>query len=209
MIKGLDEAAKRAEKIEAREEEKRRSGGKMNANVALHADETGTRWKRMVNVVLIVAALAIIGTGGTLFYLANHKKVNPREINAEARQMLSQLVGIANRIKPFEASETITADAAKRKMLDVMDADIKNYDEQIQKDKERIEKTKSKETQRSMIRKDREAIARLRELKDGLGQPFIFEMAGADTLKMSAKGSNGDGATPPEPVTVKLRKLEK
>jgi hypothetical protein len=210
MIKGLDEAAKRAEKLEEREEAKRRAGGKANLNDALKVDDTGRRWSRVVNLIIVGTILFLIAGGAFLVYSANKTVLDPRVGNAEARQTLSKLMGYANRIKKFSEDEAITADAAKQRIVTIIDDDLKLLNDQIDKDKERKAKGGAKyEAPRGMLTKDRDALAQLRKLTDPWDQPITFSMADADNLKISAVGMKAPGTEPPEPITVNVRAVKK
>jgi len=124
--------------------------------------------------------------------------------------MLSQLIGFASRIKKFNEDESVTADSAKQRIVALIDNDLKSLNDQIDKDKERKAKGGAKyEAPRGMLTKDRDALARLRELKDAWDQPFEFSMADADTLKIAATGKKAAGTEPPEPVTINVRAAKK
>jgi hypothetical protein len=210
MIKGLDEAAKRAEKLEEREEAKRRAGGKANLNDALKVDDTGRRWARVVNLIIVGSILFLMAAGGFMMYSANKTELDPRAGNAEARQLLSKLMSFGNRIKKFKEGETFTADEAKQRIVAIIDDDLKILNDQIDKDKERKAKGGAKyEAPRGMLTKDRDALAQLRKLKDPWDQPITFSMADADNLKVSAVGKKAAGTEPPEPVIINVRVAKK
>lgn len=203
MIKGLDEAAKKAEKMEEREEAKRRSGGKMSANAALLTDDTGRRWTRATNLVISGAIAAVVIGGLILMWLANREPIDPRTGNEQARRDLIELSLRAKRIKPFEESEKITEAAFKERLLLQIDAELKTVEDAIEKDRQKRKDTKSSGAPRdSRLFRDQRELQRLREFKDAWGQPFVFKMADADTVTVTAKGKTGKGYTPPEPVAI-------
>ncbi|MCY3024370.1 MAG: hypothetical protein NTW87_35790 [Planctomycetota bacterium] len=201
MVAGLDEVAKRAEKIEEREEAKRRAGGKMDANVAALVDDTGARWKRRTNIFLgTVLAVVLIG-GGLMMYFANRRVVDVREGNAEARRMLTELSLRAGRLA-LPAGDTLTAASAKRQLLEQIAADLKRIRDDM---KPRPGSPGKFAPPSPQLQKERDWLEKMEMLRDAWGQPLAFEVVGGDTLKITAIGKASGKSAPPEPVTVRLR----
>ena len=200
MVAGLEEAAKRAEQQEAREEARRRAGGRMSANVALKVDEVGKRWKRQVNIGIAAAVLLVLTALGLMLYLTVHKRVDPRVGNADAQMMLAVLDGIARWPGFFKDGETVTAEKAKERLKEEVEAAYNRVLEKIESNHKRPGFNKADPG----LAKDKELLEKLRLFQDAWGQPFVFEIEG-DALKISAIGKKTAAATPPEPVIIPLR----
>jgi len=208
MIAGLDEVARRAAALEAREEAKRKGGGKLSANVALQVDDLGNRWKRRVNIGIAVTIALVLGSLALMVYLTVHQKLDPREGNADAHRMLTGLAGLASRPDFFKEGEKITAQSAKERLKEELEAAYSKILDQIERDRiSRKEKGEKYREPDAGLAKDRDWYEKLRHLRDAWGQPFIFDVEG-DTLKISAVGKKTPKATPPEPVTINLRKAQ-
>ncbi|MGD0094027.1 MAG: hypothetical protein ABSE73_29305 [Planctomycetota bacterium] len=206
MIAGLEAVAKRAEEKEAREEARRKGGGKLAANVALHVDDVGNRWKRNVYLGIAAAAFLVLAAGAWMVYRTAHKDLDPRTGNADAHKMLSFLANIASRSDFLKEGEKITAQTVKGRLKDEIEANYKKVVEQIEVDhQKRIATGQGYRGPDPGLAKDKDWLEKLRPLQDAWGQPFKFELDG-DTLKISAVGKKTPTATPPEPVVVPLRK---
>jgi hypothetical protein len=190
MVAGLDKAVERAEAIAAREEAKRRAGGKVNANVAVHVDDIGRRWARWVNIgIVAVVAILVIG-GAWMVYSANRRPHGPRELNAMTREMLSELAARAERLRGGDMQ--ITADNIREQLRKQIDLDLRKTREQMRG---------SDGVPAAVLAKEREWLEQLVRLKDGWGKPFVFDVQDG-VLTIGATG----GPAPPEPVTVPLQK---
>src|SRR5581483_1096590 len=122
MIEGLEEAAKRAEKLDAREAAKRKGGGS-TVNTALHVDETGKQWSRMVLFWLIGTVLFVFLVGALLIFLSSRTKISPEEGNAATSNMLRTLqLDIVPSMKPIPPEEPITAESAKAHLTEGIQA---------------------------------------------------------------------------------------
>ena len=202
MVAGLDQAAARAEKLHSREEQKRRGGNKMSANVALHVDETGKRWTRRI----ILGALGILLLGGlivtALIYFSNRKEIPARVGNEEARRALGDLVIIVAKMKLFEEGETATVEEVKKRILAKTEEELKLLEEQIERDAE------NRRPRDVTAVKTRESLRKLREMKDAWGQPFEFTMIDEDTLQVKAKGRREEKADSLAPVKVRVRTVK-
>jgi len=202
MVAGLDEVAKRAEQLEAREEAKRKAGGRMSANVAVKVDEVGSRWKRWVNIGIVAAVTLVLTALALMLYSSSHAKLDPREGNAEAHKMLQALASLASSPSFFTEGETITAEKARERLKEAVEA---QYNEVLERIKPKPNGGPFQRPDPGLV-KDREWLEKLRSFKDAWGQPFVFEIEG-ETLKISAIGKKTAAATPPEPVIVPLRKV--
>jgi len=205
MIAGLDKVAERAEKIEAREEAKRRAGGKLNANEALLNDDTGKKMSHMVYASIFIVIAGIAALGIFLFYMANREIKDPRKLRAQTQETLTKLVALASRIKPFEEGDSITSDKVKSAFIQIVDGDLKIINEEIAKDKVRRANGDKFRTPDRIMSADFAAISRLHKMQDGWGKPLEFSMADADTIKVTAAPIKEPGIEPLEPVTIRVR----
>jgi hypothetical protein len=199
MIEGLDKVAERAEAMEAREEEKRRGGGNISANAALHVDETGAKWSRQV-LFGIVGVVAVVGIAvSIMIYLANHKETSPREANEESRQRLAELRVIAQQMPLFGADEDVSLDKIRERLNKKLDDDLKDIETQIESTKASKRPVEERDSRK------RRDLLELKDLKDGWGQPMELSMPDSDTLQITVKPGKGasDALTP---VTVRIRK---
>jgi len=211
IIEGLEEAAKRAEHSEAREEARRKSGGGMNLTTALHVDDTGKRWSRNVMLLIFGSVAAISALIGGMIYFGNRTVQDPRDLSLQSRNMLSSYVIYAQKIKAFKPDETITADAVKDRIKELLDGEIKSLtseiDREIAKRKALYEKDKNSAINGPKVTggliKDRETRERLASFKDALRQPFVFTIPDGETLQMTAPTI--PKTEPIDPVTVRLK----
>lgn len=197
MVAGLNQVAKRAEALAIREESKRKSGGKMNANIALHVDDTGARWKRYVisGIVGAVALGALIF--GVMFWNANRSKVSDRAAYEETRGILNELGKQAELMKPFDESETITVQGVKERLKGELEAALKEVKDQLKRDNEAKRNPDSRTVER------RHFIEKLLAFQDGWRKPVVVSLAGRDEVEFGSTGKF-DGA-PPEPVKARVR----
>lgn len=210
MIDGLEEAAKRAEKSEQREEQRRKGGGGINATEALHVDDTGKKWSRMVMLTICLSVMGLAGLAGTLIYLANRETRDPREMSARSRSMLSEYVIISQKMKQFKSDETITVDAVKARFAEVIDADIKAITDEIERERSRREEAIKKDhkqvntPKRTLgLGKEREDKEQLRAFIDPMGKPFVFTLPDSETLQITAPQI--PKTDPIDAVTMRLR----
>jgi len=204
MVAGLDQAADRAAKLEARESAKKKAGGRVSTNVAVRVDETGRRWAWKVRLGLAGAAVAVIVLIGALVYRANRSVLAPREGNEQARRDLLDLkMTIAPRMKLFAEDETITSEMAKQRLVQTIDDELAVVLAQIKTDTENRRPAGTQTTQR------RDWLRKLRDLKDAWGQEFTFKMTDADTVEISATGKTESGSSALTPVMINLRAKKK
>ena len=197
MVAGLDEVAKRAEALAVREESKRKSGGKMNANIALHVDDTGVRWKRYVVSGIIGAALLGALIFGVLFWNTNRLKVSDRAAYEETRGILNELGKQAELMKAFDESETITVAGVKARLIGELEAAQKEVHEQLQRDNAAKRNPDSRTVER------RKFIEKLLAFQDGWRKPVVVSLSGHDDVEFGSTGKF-DGATM-EPVKARVR----
>lgn len=208
MIAGLDKVAERAAKLEERESAKRKAGGKMS-DAAVLTDDTGRRWKRNVNLAILGTLLLAGLIGGAMFWWSNRQTVDPRKLRAETQETLNKFVAMGSRLKGFEEGETITPEKAKDAFLKLVELDLKTLNEEIARDRERKKKDGQFRPPDRMMSSDLNSLTRLQSMKDGWGQPLVFSMADADTVKITAPGKVSPGVEPLEPVNIRLRSAGK
>lgn len=192
----MGEAAKRAEALAVREEAKRKSGGKLNLNVALHVDDTGRKWTRWVQLGIALALVAACIVGGMMLYGANHEKLDPRRALAETRSLLSDLEITAKRMDRIDAGEAITVASAKSHMLKALDTQLDAIKKSLQHDKET-----GRTPDKALVQK-RDEIEKLKQFKDGWNKPFEFAVNG-DELEIRSTTKVADFTS--EPVKINLR----
>ena len=195
MVAGLDEAVKRAEALANREEAKRRSGGKLNANVALHVDDTGKKWALWVRMGIAVAVVAVCAAGYFMLYKSNHVELNPRVKLAETRDALNTLEIAAKDMQPFESSDAPTAQTAKERLRKSLDAQLDVVKKSIQKDRD-----SGRNPDKALINK-REFLEKLMQFKDGWDKPFEFSVTGGELAIRSTSQAEG---VPAEPVKIRI-----
>lgn len=171
MVAGLDEAVKRAEALAAREEAKRKSGGKLNANVALHVDDTGKKWALWVRLGIAVALVLGLAAGGFMIWSSNHTKIDPRKAVAETRDSMIELELAAKKMERFDASDNITVASAKARLTKTLEGQLASVEKSIQKDRE------SGRTPDKMLINKREFLKKLLTFKDGWDKPFDFSVS--------------------------------
>jgi hypothetical protein len=201
MVEGLEKAAKRAEKMEARESAKRKLGGGMNPNAALHVDDTGARWARGVKIGIAVTVLVVGLALGVMWHLSNRSKVPPRQAGEETRQRLVELSRIVPRIKLFDADEEITVEKLKPRILEKLEEEIKDVDTQIAQLKESKRPTEE-------YREQKKVLESLKDLNDAWGNPFEFTIVESDSVQVGVKGKTVAANDPLAPVTIRVRVLK-
>lgn len=201
MVEGLEKAAKRAEKIEARESAKRKLGGGMNPNAALHVDDTGARWARGVKLGIAVTVLVVGLAVAVMWHLSNKSKVPPRQAGEETRQRLVELSRIVPRIPLFDADEEITVEKVKPRVLERLEEDIKEVDAQIAQMRESKRPTED-------YRQQKKVLEDLKGLNDAWGNPFEFTIVESDSVRVGVKGKTVTPNDPLAPVTVRVRVLK-
>lgn len=195
MIAGLDEAAARAEKLEKREEAKRKGGGN-TLNTALHVDDTGKKWSRMVLLSLagVIALVVLIGAG--MIYLSNRKSLSPAEGNQLTRQWVRDLGLIAQKMKPFELDEKPPLDKVKERLTEGINAELDDVKATIKAQEDVHRPPSSRDIEW------KEELLELQKYQDAWAQPFMFNLDD-DKLTISAKGKSEPGRSI-DPVIVKL-----
>jgi hypothetical protein len=116
MVKGLDEAAKRAQAAAERDENKRRSGGKMSQVEALQVDDTGRRWSNRVIMGMAAVFLTICGVGGYLIYKTANPGIDYRVAFEETHRRMHDLARDAELMPPFAEGEKLTPATVKERI---------------------------------------------------------------------------------------------
>jgi hypothetical protein len=186
MVEGLDQAAGRAEKMEAREQQKKRAGGN-SLHTAIRVENTGQHWRNRIIAALAAVVLLACGGFAYLVYRTNHKTLSPREGNEKARASITDLKIIAEKY-PFPESEAVTVEAVQACLVRGIEAELSRINEQIAKDKS-DNRPPDKSAQES-----RDRLLALKEFKDPWGQPFELKISPDDTLLITVAGKpNADG----------------
>jgi hypothetical protein len=197
MVAGLDQIVARAEKMEAREQQKKKAGGN-TLNTALHVDDTGQRWKRQI----ILAIVAVILIGGFVFafliYRANKKELTPREGNEIARLSIEDLRTLAGKY-PFPENETVTLETAKAKLSKAIDEELTRINDLIAKETE----TTRPVDRRAVEMRDR--LNALKEFKDPWGQPFEMELSPEGSLIVTVPGKPYADGSRMKPFEITLK----
>ena len=199
MVQGLDQAVKRAEKKEARETERKRAGGKIIANVAIHIDDTGRRWAFSVRLALAVISVVVCVLAVWFIYRAGHPTLSPREANERAHNALLLLEVAAGKMKHFAEDEKITLEEIKEQLLATLEADRAAVDNQIKAEKE-AHRLPPADTLRLQ-----EELRQLRNLKDPWGRDFNLRMKDDDKLEISIAEQADADPQSLKPVTVTVR----
>ena len=198
MVAGLEAAAQRAEKAEQREQAKRKGGGH-NLNTALHVDDTGRRWSRIVILSLLGAVLLLGGGTALAIYISNHKSVPVERGNQETRAELRDLGMIAGQLKGFDPDEKLTVEKVRDQITASINAKIDEVRARI-KSQEDVHRPPS-----SQDIEEKDELNALLKYQDPWGQPFQFSLADDDKLTITAKGKPEFGH-PIDPVVLKLRR---
>jgi hypothetical protein len=206
MIAGLDDVAKRVEKQQQRETEKRRLGGKMNPNEALQTDGTGRRWQR--NVIIAIVVVALLGGVGFIAAIvtANFHGIDPREGNVATRRMMSELIGYAQRLQ-FEENANPSGDKIRELLREQVDLQLKQVEADIDRDQQRREREGKHRPPDSRLYRDRDNLVDLVKLQDPWGQPLRFEVE-KGILTIHGKGKPEGGAIEPLTTTLPIKKAK-
>ena len=196
MIAGLNEAADRAEKLEKREEAKRKGGGN-TLNTALHVDDTGKKWSRMVLMSLLGVVALVVLIGGAMIYFSNHKSLSPAEGNQVTRQWVRDLGLIAQQMKAFDPDEKPSLDKVKERLTSAVNAQIDEVKSRIKAQEDVHRPPSSRDVE------EKDELLALLKFQDAWGQPFQFNLED-DKLTISARGKSESGRSI-DPVVVKLR----
>ena len=213
MIEGLDRVVERAEKLEQREQAKRKGGGH-SINQAVHVDDTGRRWTRMVYGLIFLIILGVAGGAAFLFYMEKRQGKSPRELTDRTRYMLIDLETAGARMKLYSAGENVTPEQARDRIRETVEADLNEIQKQI--DKERGVSKDGKEIKNKFVSIDagtlkaKERLAELVLLKDAWGKPFEFTLPKPDTLNISSSNNSALSVSIPIRAVPKAsRKVEK
>ena len=193
MVAGLDAAAKRAEKLDARESAKRKGGGG-TLNVALHVDDTGSKWKRMVVLSILGTVLFIVALGAFALWFSSRKSISPEEGNGVTREMLRDMVLIAAQMKPSDADEKMTPEKAKAHLTEGIKAQLADVLERIKQDGESHHPTTGSTFE------EKHELENMLKFEDAWGVPFTFAVDG-EKITVTAKGRPDSKGRTIEPVS--------
>ncbi|MEI6235271.1 MAG: hypothetical protein WCT04_19605 [Planctomycetota bacterium] len=195
MIAGLDEVAKRAEALAAREAAKRKSGGKLSLNEALHVDDTGRKWTRWVQLGIAAAILAACVAGGLMLYGANHKPTDNRVALASTNALMRDLEIAAQKMDRFAEGESITPQSVKSKISKYVKEQLEALEKTLDRDR-----AAGRQPDKGLISK-REEYKKLLTFNDGWGNPFELTIT---SNELGIRSTSKEKDVPAEPVKVPL-----
>lgn len=180
-IEGLEEAAKRMEKQAQREEAKRKSGGKMNANLALHVDDTGRRWSRRVLMGIAATILIVGGAVAVLMGIANRDKTPQRLRAQETAKMLNEYSIQMERTKPFAENDSLTEKTVKERLKEDYQNELAQIEKEMAKDREAKRNPDPRRIER------RHLVQKLLTFKDGWEKPIKIDVSNGE-VEFSSSG---------------------
>ena len=127
--------------------------------------------------------------------------VDPKIANRNTRDMLTQLIGFAQRLPAGESDAS--ADRIRDLLREQIEEQLKQVDADIERDQERRKKESKHRPKDTRLYRERETLMELKKFQDPFGQPFTFNVTDG-VLTISAKGKPEGG--PIEPVSTKLTK---
>ena len=194
QVAGLEEVGKREAKREELERIKQRSG-QIIMNEAIHVDERGRRWQRLIRLGVAAVVLVIAGTVGLLFYRVTFQHTDPRELAMETRNVINCYLSAAPQIAPFPADAKLTVEDLKSRLRAVLSEQLAK----AEKDARGMEKGHGA-TSRALA-KTIHVLKQALTFRDGSGQPFVFEFKEDDVLAIRSV-SLGDDQGPPAEVLI-------
>jgi hypothetical protein len=187
MVDGLDAVAKRSERQEQVDRMKRRSG-RITMNVAVHVDEKGRIWQKIVLFGIVGFIAAAAGLVVFLTWLANSSSVSLQEKAANTSAMLAQYTNLAAQIEPVPAGKSLSVEEFKQKLEEKLN-------EQLQQRKALMEKATSvRATEGRELRRAVRLLEMGLKFEDGFGVPFIFEAKSPllFAIRSSSRGPGGE-----------------
>ena len=192
-IEGLDKTARRAEKLEQREEEKRKAGGNL-VEKAILVDDTGRRWGRLVTLGIV----GILALGALVYYgmhwSANRTVEDPKVAQRETRERLSRYAKLYTPlVAPYDEDETATTENFKARL----ESRIKKLREDTRKSVTTLENAGKPIL--PAIKEDLQRLGKDLAFVDGHGHPIVFSVTNDTTveIKSSAEGAKPVNATIP------------
>lgn len=187
MVDGLDAVAKRSERQEQVDRMKRRSG-RITMNVAVHVDEKGRIWQKIVLFGIVGFIAAAAGLIIFLTWLANSSGGSLQEKAANTSALLAQYTNLATQIEPVPAGKSLSVEEFKQKLEEKLN-------EQLQQRKALMENAASIRPQEG--RELRRAVRLLEmglKFEDGFEVPFIFEAKSPllFAIRSSSRGPGGE-----------------
>lgn len=186
MVEGLDAVAKRSERQEQVDRMKQRSG-RIIMNEAVHVDEKGRTWQRVV-LLSIVGFIAAVGAlVGILMYLANSGGKSVQECASNTNAVLALYTNLVHQFDPVPASRNLTVDDFKAKLM-------AKVNEQLQQRNEALKSSQGRPVDAKEIRRAIRLLEMGLKFEDGFGQPFAIEAKGAGvfSIRSPSKGPNGE-----------------
>jgi flagellar basal body-associated protein FliL len=187
MVEGLDAVAKRSERHEQVERLKQRSG-RIIMNEAVHVDEKGRTWQRIVLFSINGFVAAVAGLIIFLTWLANSSGMSTQESAANTNAMLAQYKNLAQYFEPTPAGKTLTVEEFKQKLT------VRMNEQLVQRQKA----MESAQPNRKMDAKEIRRAIRLLEMglkfQDGYGKPYAIEAKGPGVfvIRSPSKGPSGE-----------------
>jgi hypothetical protein len=187
MVEGLEAVAKRSERQEQVERMKQRSG-RIVMNEAVHVDEKGRTWQRIVLFSIIGFVAAVAALIVFLTWLANSGGMSMQERAANTNAMLALYANLTLQLEPLPAGKSMSVEEFKQKLTVKMN-------EQLQHN---MTAQQSAQPGRTMDSKAIKRAIRLLEMalkfEDGFGQPFAIAVKGPGvfSIRSSSKGPNGE-----------------
>ncbi len=202
MIAGLEEAARRAEQVEQREQARRKGGGS-TLNAALHTDDTGRRWAMQVRLGIAGAVALIVAASWFMIWSANHETKDPRKLKAQTQAMITRLITTSSRLPGF--SGDVTPATVQEALVKLIDSDLAEVNAAIASDKEHRKNGGQFRPRDKTLSEDADALNEMRQMRDAWGRPLVFSIDG-DKLKIASTTNPGGGVAALEPVIVPLKK---
>jgi hypothetical protein len=194
MVKGLDKAAERAERQAQREEEKRKAGGKVAVNKAVLNDETGSRWSLKVKLGIAGAVALVALVGGIMFFIANHKSVDPKIAQRETHDRLVRYEKLYSpRMPPYSMEDTPTPEQFWERLTKFVEEDYQNELKTADKEKE-MRKVVSPDVRANIKRLEGD-----RTMKDASGKVFALEKGPEDSVIVKTTHGPEDSVQIPIP----------
>ena len=194
QVAGLEEVGRLEAKREAQERIKQRSG-QIIMNEAIHVDERGRRWQRLIRLGVAAVVLVIAGTVGLLYYRATFRHSDPRELAMETRNVINCYLSAAPQIPPFPADAKLTVEDLKSRLRGVLS------DQLAKAERAAAAREKERGAVDRSLSKTIHALKQALTFRDGSGQPFVFEFKEGDVLAIQSV-SLGDDQGPPAEVMI-------
>jgi hypothetical protein len=195
MVEGLDEAAARAEKKEARSDKKKKAGKDILMNEAIRVDDTGRRWSTAVQVGLVSVVLVVILGGGLMFWSANRTSIPATQLAADTKDRLVRYQAVSGRMKPYAPDNKPSAQQFKEALVSQIQKDLEGY-EKLREREKKNRAGSSPETRQSIAF----ALEDMK-FKDAWGKELNIKPEGDGFLISSV---NREGSSEPPAVLISI-----